>query len=84
MEAIRPEVLVCLGATAAQSVFGSDYRVTKQRGEFVEHRWARQATSTIHPSAILRAPDAEQRELEYKRFVADLRSVAARVRQGRR
>jgi uracil-DNA glycosylase family protein len=76
--AIRPDMIVCLGATAAQSVFGSDYRVTKQRGQFVKHPWAPQATSTIHPSAILRAPD-EQRALEYQRFVEDLKKVRAAI-----
>jgi DNA polymerase len=73
---------VCLGATAAQAVFGADYRVTKERGQFVEHPWAPRATSTIHPSAILRAPDEEQRQIEYQRFVADLKKVAAGAAQG--
>jgi uracil-DNA glycosylase len=77
---IRPKIIVCLGATAAQSVFGADYRVTKERGQFVEHPWVPQATSTIHPSAILRAPDEEQRRTEYQRFVADLKKVAAVAR----
>jgi len=82
---IRPEIIVCLGATAAQSVFGPSHRVTKERGKFVDHPWAAHATSTIHPSAILRAPDDEQRHLEYQRFVADLRKVAARAHpRGRR
>ncbi len=72
---VRPEIIVCLGATAAQSVFGATYRVTRQRGQFVEHPWARYATSTVHPSAILRAPDDEQRHLEYDNFVADLKQV---------
>jgi len=76
---IRPKIVVCLGATAAQSVFGPDYRVTKERGQFVTHPWAPQATSTIHPSAILRAPD-EQRHLEYQRFVDDLKKVRAAAR----
>jgi uracil-DNA glycosylase family protein len=76
---IRPEILVCLGATAAQSVFGAAYRVTKQRGQFVKHPWAPQATSTIHPSAILRAPN-EQRHLEYQRFVEDLKKVRVAAR----
>jgi len=74
---IRPSIIVCLGATAAQSVFGSDWRVTKERGRFVEHPWARHATSTIHPSAILRTPTDEQRHLEYDRFVEDLKKVQA-------
>jgi uracil-DNA glycosylase family protein len=71
---IQPRILVCLGATAAQSVFGADYRVTKERGLFVKHPWAPYATSTIHPAAILRAPD-EQRDNEYKMFVRDLKKV---------
>jgi len=75
MAVIRPEIIVCLGATAAQSLFGSEYRLTKERGNFVKHDWAPMATSTIHPSAILRAPDEEQRHLEYQRFVEDLRKV---------
>jgi len=74
LEVIRPEILVCLGATAAQSVFGPDYRVTQARGKFVSHPWAALATSTIHPSAILRAPD-ELRESEYALFVEDLKKV---------
>ena len=72
--AIKPKIIVCLGATAAQSVFGPDYRVTRDRGAFVNHPWAPHATSTMHPSAILRAPD-EQRAVEYQLFVDDLRKV---------
>jgi uracil-DNA glycosylase len=74
---IRPSIIVCLGATAAQSVFGPEWRVTKERGRFVEHPWAPHATSTIHPSAILRAPTDEQRHIEYERFVEDLKKVQA-------
>jgi len=72
---IEPEVIVCLGATAAQSMLGTAYRLTKERGKFVEHPWARYVTATVHPSAVLRAPDSEQRHEEYKRFVADLKTV---------
>jgi len=72
---IEPEVIVCLGATAAQSMLGTAYRLTKERGKFVEHPWARCVTATVHPSAVLRAPDSEQRHEEYKRFVADLKTV---------
>jgi len=75
---IRPEILVCLGATAAQSVFGPEYRVTRERGKLIQHEWAPQATSTVHPSAILRAPD-ELRGEEYRRFVADLGLVRGRM-----
>jgi DNA polymerase len=70
--------MVCLGATAAQSVFGAGYRVTKERGQFVKHAWAPQATSTVHPSAILRAPH-EQRHLEYQRFVDDLKKICGKT-----
>ena len=83
LAAIRPEVIVCLGATAAQSVFGRDYRVTKERGQFVEHAWAPKATSTVHPSAILRAP-SELRHVEYERFVEDLKKVRVAARLGER
>jgi uracil-DNA glycosylase len=72
MAAIKTEIIVCLGATAAQSVFGPDYRVTKERGKFVKHPWAPHATSTMHPSAILRAPD-DQRTTEYQLFVDELK-----------
>jgi DNA polymerase len=71
----EPEVIVCLGATAAQSLLGPAYRLTKERGKFVEHPWARFVTSTVHPSAILRAPDDRQRHQEYQRFVNDLKKV---------
>ena len=77
---VRPDVIVCLGATAAQTVFGAAYRLTKERGQFVEHPWAPKATSTIHPAAILRAPDEEQRHIEYQKFVADLKKVRAAVK----
>jgi DNA polymerase len=72
---IQPRIIVCLGATAAQSIFGATYRVTKERGQFVRNSWAPHVTSTVHPSAILRAPDEEQRHIEYERFVADLKKV---------
>jgi DNA polymerase len=71
---IQPRI-VCLGATAAQTIFGSTYRLTKERGQFVQNSWAPHVTSTVHPSAILRAPDEEQRHVEYERFVDDLKKV---------
>jgi uracil-DNA glycosylase len=75
IEAVRPEVIVCLGATAAQSILGSAYRLTKEHGKFVSHAWAPHVTSTLHPSAILRAPDEDQRHARYREFVADLEKV---------
>ena len=73
---IHPSVLVLLGATAAQAIFGSAFRVTKERGMFLDSQLAPAVTATVHPSSILRARD-EDRELEMKAFVADL-TVAAR------
>jgi uracil-DNA glycosylase family protein len=57
IELIKPRVIVCLGATAAQTMFGSSFRLTKQRGVPLPHPWAPNVVATIHPSAILRAPD---------------------------
>jgi DNA polymerase len=74
---VRPRVLVCLGAVAAQSLLGKQFRVTKQRGEWIESDLAARVTATIHPSAILRQRDAEARHAELARFVDDLRKVAA-------
>jgi len=72
---VQPRVLVCLGATAAQSLLGKQFRVTQHRGEWVESDLAERVTATIHPSAILRAGD--RREAELDAFVEDLRLVAS-------
>jgi uracil-DNA glycosylase family protein len=72
---IQPQVIVYLGATAAQTIFGSTYRLTKEHGLFVGNAWAPHVTSTVHPAAILRVPDEEQREREYQQFVEDLKKV---------
>ena len=76
---VEPKVLGALGATAGQAVFGSKWRVTKQRGEFVELSSGVLATGTIHPSAILRVEEAEQREAEFADFTDDLRAMVARI-----
>jgi len=73
---LKPQLIVCLGATAAQALLGKDFRVTKHRGEFMESDLAPQVTATIHPSAILRAPDEATRNAELKSFVEDLKSIA--------
>ena len=75
LEVIRPEVLVCLGATAAQGLLGRDFRVSQQRGEFIESELAPHVMATVHPSSILRAPDDETRRAERKRFVDDLKKL---------
>ena len=77
---IEPELVVCLGATAAQTLMGREFRVTVDRGKFFPHRWAKELVATIHPSAILRMPEPERREEEYNLFVQDLRLVAAKIR----
>ena len=74
---VRPRVLVCLGATAAQSLLGRQFRVTQQRGEWVDSDLAEHVTATIHPSAILRQRDDESRHAEMEAFVADLKLVAS-------
>lgn len=76
IELIRPQIIVCLGATASQSLLGSDFRVTRQRGQFLKNRWAPQLLATFHPSAILRAPDEVDRQRKHEQFVSDLRLVA--------
>jgi len=76
---VRPRVLVALGATAAAALFGTKVRVTRDRGKLVPSELAPVATLTIHPSAILRAPDEEIRRLERARFAEDLRLVAAHL-----
>jgi DNA polymerase len=73
---VRPNVLVCLGATAAQSLLGRQFRVTKQRGEWLESDLANHVTATIHPSALLRQRDDESRRQEMAKFVEDLKLVA--------
>ena len=76
IEAVGPRVLVALGATAAQSLLGRDFRVTRQRGELVESPLAEHVLATVHPSSILRQRDEDARRAERAAFVADLRVVA--------
>jgi uracil-DNA glycosylase len=76
---VQPHVLVCLGATAAQSLLGKQFRVTKERGRWLESELAERVTATIHPSAILRQRDGESREREMQLFVEDLRLVATEL-----
>jgi len=73
---VQPELLVCLGASAAQGLLGRDFSVTRQRGELVPSTLAPKVLATVHPSSILRARDSETRHLEMRKFVADLRKVA--------
>ena len=78
LEVVKPRVLVCLGATAAQALLGREFRVTRERGRPVESDLAENVVATVHPSSILRADPAD-REREYDAFVNDLRVVAGLI-----
>jgi DNA polymerase len=77
---VKPRVLVCLGATAAQALLGRSFKVTQHRGRFVESPLAPRVAATVHPSSILRAPDDESRHAEMRHFVDDLKRIAAELR----
>lgn len=76
IDLIKPKVIVCLGATAAQALLGPKFRVSKKRGQFIESTLAPYVLATVHPSSILRAPDDETRHVEKRRFIDDLKKVA--------
>jgi DNA polymerase len=78
---VKPRVLVCLGATAAQALIGRAFKVSRQRGTFVPSPLAPRVTATVHPSSILRAPDDTSRRAEMQLFVRDLKRVAAELRK---
>lgn len=78
--ALKPQVVVCLGATAAQSLLGRDFRLTQHRGELIDSPLAPHVMSTIHPSAILRAPDQKTRHEQNESFLADLKKNAKLLR----
>src|SRR5262245_17352139 len=74
---LKPQIIVCLGATAAQTLLGRDFRVSTQRGQWLKSNLAPHVIATVHPSSLLRAPDEETRRLEMKRFVDDFKVVAS-------
>ena len=76
IELVKPRAIVCLGATAAQAVIDPKFKVTAHRGTFIRSTLAEFVAATVHPSAILRAPDDESRHREMAQFVDDLRRVA--------
>ena len=79
LRAVKPAVVVCLGATAAQSVLGSSFKLMQQRGQPLASDLAPRVVATIHPSAVLRAPDAAGRRAAFGMLVSDLRVVAGLV-----
>jgi uracil-DNA glycosylase len=76
IELVKPKVLVCLGATAAQALLGRDFKVTKDRGRLIPSNLAPNALATVHPSSILRQQSREDRHRELERFTEDLKVVA--------
>jgi uracil-DNA glycosylase len=76
IDQVRPEIIVCLGATAAQALLGKQFRVTKRRGRLVDSPLAPKVLATVHPSSLVRAPDEETRHRETEKFIADLKKVA--------
>lgn len=76
IEVVHPEMIVCLGATAAAAVLGPAFRITKQRGEIHETEFAHWTTATYHPSALLRVPSREKRDHMRQLFTEDLREAA--------
>lgn len=77
LAALKPKVVVALGATAAQALFGRAFRVTRERGRRVPSRFAPCALATVHPSSLLRAPDDQTRHREIELFIGDLKLAAA-------
>src|SRR5215469_15303209 len=75
IDLVKPQVIVCLGATAAQALLGRTFRVTQQRGQLLPFNTAPHILATVHPSSILRAQDDESRHREFEHFVNDLRAV---------
>jgi uracil-DNA glycosylase len=81
LSALKPDVLVCLGATAAQALLGREFSVMRQRGRWIESPLARHVIATVHPSSVLRAIDSESRETQKQLFVSDLAKVAQIMRR---
>jgi DNA polymerase len=80
----QPQVIVCMGATAAQGLLGRDFSVLKRRGDFVESQLAPHVMATVHPSSILRAPDEAARHEQKQAFIADLKVAAAQIKRLRK
>jgi uracil-DNA glycosylase family protein len=78
---IEPDLIVCLGATAAQSLMGRGFRVTADRGKFFERPRTGYLMATVHPSSLLRITGESNRKREYQRFVVDLKGIAAKLRE---
>lgn len=76
---VKPQVILCLGATAAQALLGKSYRLTKNRGRFVSHESGAEVLATLHPAALLRMPGKAAREHAFDELVAELKSIKKRI-----
>jgi len=83
IDRVGPEIIICLGATAAKALYGNDFRVSRQRGAPVPSPLAPRAFATVHPSSLLRLPDSESRASAYEEFVRDLRAAVEGVSAAR-
>ena len=83
LKVVKPQVLVCLGASAAQSLLGKDFKVSRDRGNLIPSDLAPYVIATTHPSSILRAPDSAERHKQRAAFVRDLQKVAALLHRNR-
>lgn len=79
---VKPRILICLGATAAQSLLGRTFKVSERHGQWVESNLADHVMATVHPSAILRAPDEQARHAQMESFVRDLKLAAQTLARG--
>ena len=78
---VKPQLVVCLGATAAQALLGKTFSVTRQRGELLESKLAGRVMATVHPSSLLRLTDESDRQQQTERFIQDLRIAAQAVQK---
>jgi DNA polymerase len=83
IELVRPRVIVCLGATAAQALLGRGFSVTRERGRFVPSAFAPFVLATLHPSALLRIVDRDERHAAFERFVVDLAAARGALDEGK-
>ena len=81
LQVLKPDILVLLGATAGQALFGAQFRITQERGRPIESELANLVLATAHPSSVLRAPDAESRKQAYAELVRDLKLVARALKK---
>jgi uracil-DNA glycosylase len=84
LQAVRPTVLVCMGATAAQALLGREFSVSRQRGELIDSPLAPYVIATVHPSSILRAPDSDARRMQMRQFVSDIAKIAGLLEHRKR